>query len=106
MYGGTMWLVQDDKTWQRCIAYLGCETRGAARGKAFAAQHKQTGELVYLIGVFDGGLSTLVHECAHLAFWILRDVGIKLQGGKTNESYCYLIQTLFELFYPYLKEPA
>ncbi|MBZ8412219.1 hypothetical protein H5R21_02115 [Escherichia coli] len=50
---------------------------------------------VYAIGVFDGGLDTLVHECAHAAFHFCDEIGITVSPDRANETYCYLLDWLF-----------
>ena len=63
-----------------------------------------TGERVYLIGVFDNQLSTLVHECAHACFYACDDVGVTTKPDEANETYCYLLDRMFSHFLPYLKQ--
>lgn len=99
-----MYFIPDEKTWARCLDYMGLKPGGGANGKASLNIHSKTGDKVILVGVFDGELSTLVHECGHVAFWILDHVGVKLADGEGNEAYCYLLQTLVDLFLPHLKE--
>lgn len=50
----------------------------------------------YMIGVFDGKLSTLVHETAHTAFKILRDCSIPVSADGNQEAFCYLQEWLFD----------
>ncbi len=50
---------------------------------------------VYLVGVFDGKLATLVHELAHTTFKILRHCGIRADAD-AQEAFCYLQEWLFE----------
>ncbi|HDG1686905.1 hypothetical protein [Kluyvera cryocrescens] len=63
-----------------------------------------TGENVYLIGVFDNSVSTLVHECAHATFYCCNDVGVTIDTGTANETYCYLLDRMFSAFLPYIKQ--
>lgn len=62
-----------------------------------------TGENMYLVGVFDGKLSTLVHECAHACFYVCSDVGIKIDPAERNETYCYMLDRMFDRFAPHIK---
>lgn len=64
--------------------------------------NEATGDNVYLIGVFDGSLATLVHECAHATFYCCDDVGVTVDTGKANETYCYLIDRMFCHFMPHI----
>ncbi|WKM72889.1 hypothetical protein Q2T70_03835 [Klebsiella oxytoca] len=66
-------------------------TNGASR----TLRHKTHGSL-YIIGVFNGKHSTVAHECAHVAFDICSDVGVTVQPGCANETYCYLLSRLVE----------
>lgn len=50
----------------------------------------------YVCGVFDRSLSTMVHECVHLACWILKDAKINPMSSN-QESLCYLVEQLVEL---------
>lgn len=52
----------------------------------------------YLVGVFDGEPGTLVHELAHTAFKILRDVNVPVHHDGRQEAFCYLQQWLFDKF--------
>lgn len=52
--------------------------------------NEAAGENLYLIGVFDNRISTLVHECAHATFYCCHDVGVTVDTGEANETYCYL----------------
>ncbi|MGX5067646.1 hypothetical protein ACWKYH_06620 [Enterobacter sp. UPMP2076] len=63
-----------------------------------------TGERVYLVGVFDNQLSTLVHEVAHACFYACDDVGVTTKTDEANETYCYLLDRMFSHFLPYLKQ--
>ncbi|MEL4885704.1 hypothetical protein N6P31_01240 [Pectobacterium betavasculorum] len=62
-----------------------------------------TGENFYMIGVFDGSVSTLVHECAHATFYCCNDVGVTVDTGSANETYCYLLERMFSHFLPHFK---
>lgn len=64
----------------------------------------ETGENLYLVGVFDGNISTLVHECAHATFYCCNDVGVTIDTGAANETYCYLIDRMVSEFLPHMKQ--
>jgi hypothetical protein len=49
----------------------------------------------FLVGVFNGEVGTLVHELAHTAFKILRQVNIPA-NHKHQEAFAYLQQWLFD----------
>lgn len=52
-------------------------------------------QYLYAIGVFGGGLDTLVHECAHTVFKFCHDTGIEVACERANETFCYLLDWLF-----------
>ncbi|WP_034913002.1 hypothetical protein [Erwinia sp. 9145] len=62
----------------------------------------ETGENLYLIGVFDNSLPTLVHECAHATFYCCSDAGVTVQTDQPNETYCYLLDRMFSHFMPHI----
>lgn len=61
----------------------------------------------YVIAVFDNELGTLVHECAHATFHVLSDVGVVATTDPThpaNETYAYMVECIFDAFFPILAE--
>lgn len=52
----------------------------------------------YIMGVFDRSLSTLVHECAHLALSVVRNAGFQAEDGN-QEPFCYLLGELVAHFH-------
>lgn len=54
---------------------------------------------MYYIGVFDGQISTLAHECAHIAFFLLATVGIDARND-SGEAFCYLLGFMMREFGP------
>jgi len=75
-------------------------------GLASNYEDKESGERVYLIGVFDKQLATLVHECAHVCFYACDDVGVTTDPGDANETYCYMLDRMFSRFAPVIAELA
>ena len=63
-----------------------------------------SGERLYLIGVFDNSLATLVHECAHATFYCCNDVGVTVKTDQPNETYCYLLDRMFNHFQHHIKQ--
>lgn len=51
----------------------------------------ETGDNVYLIGVFNNQYGTLAHEASHAAFAILDTVGVDVSADEPNETFCYLL---------------
>lgn len=63
-----------------------------------------TGENLYLVGVFDNSVGTLVHECAHAAFYVCDDVGVRVETRQRNETFCYLLDRMFSHFHQYIPQ--
>lgn len=61
---------------------------------------------MYYVGVFDKQISTLAHECAHIAFFLLGAVGVPTHAGDVNEAYCYLLGFMMREFGPVIMEGA
>lgn len=58
----------------------------------------------YLIGVFDQQIATLVHECAHVCFYVCSDVGVTTRPEDANETYCYMLDRMVNHFLPFIQE--
>ncbi len=91
--------------WKQAHRHLGIEVNNLSRinGCVRHFHDPSTGENMYMVGVFDGKLSTLVHECAHACFYVCNDVGVRVDTAERNETYCYMIERMFERFMPYIK---
>ena len=92
--------------WEQACNHLGVES-GDNEMMAGATQtyfNTESGENLYLIGVFNNDMATLVHECAHVAFYICRDVGVTTRPGDANETYCYMLDRMFTHFRPHIQE--
>lgn len=75
-------------------------------GRAANFENEDTGERMYMIGVFDKNLSTLVHECAHVCFYTCADVGVTTRPDEANETYCYMLDRMFSHFAPFIAKLA
>jgi hypothetical protein len=51
----------------------------------------------YMVGVFDKKVTTLAHECAHLAISILAGHGIPVTT-ENDEAFAYLLETCMQAF--------
>ncbi|ECD4706751.1 hypothetical protein E1C95_09145 [Salmonella enterica subsp. enterica serovar Bonariensis] len=103
-----VYLCRSRGEWYQASEALGCQ-RGDVDMLSGATQtycNAETGEALYLLGVFDGELSTLAHECAHIAFYVCRDTGVVVHEEGANETYCYLVGGLFKFGEGHLKKPA
>jgi len=58
---------------------------------------------VYLVGVFEGGQKTLVHELAHTTFSILAHSSVPV-NARNDEAFAYLMDSLFALCVDAMKE--
>lgn len=89
--------------WQQAESALSIpHFEGNCPGLTRHYQHSETGENLYLIGVFDGALRTLVHECAHACFFVCSDVGVPIDTSQANETYCYMLDRMFDHFSPHV----
>jgi hypothetical protein len=90
--------------WQQVDECLGVSWNGQlAAGLTRHFIHSETGENLYVVGVFDGKVRTLVHECAHVCFYVCSDVGMPIDTSQPNETYCYMLDRMFEFFLPHIK---
>lgn len=100
---GTVYLCKSREEWIAAYEWLnvddGDPDRFAGLAHTLNYEDKQT---LYMIGVFDGNISTLVHEAAHVAFYICRDVGVTLDINDSNETYAYLIESIIRCFGKYV----
>lgn len=96
IFPGTVYLITSEEKWHDTMHYLtmeeSVETLGSGRAKAMVDGN---GVVIYFIGVFDGSLAALVHECSHVMFYILDYVGVEIERGADNETFCYGIDKLF-----------
>jgi hypothetical protein len=96
IYGQELYLAKSLESFNKCAAYLSDTTEYPPCGGLCAMYQADTGQIINLIGVFDGNVSTLVHELSHCAFNVLESVGVPVLPGDPNEAFAYLIGELFE----------
>lgn len=53
----------------------------------------QVSPLQFHVGVFDGTLNCITHECLHVVMSLMDDVGV---DPKCQETYCYTMGTLVD----------
>ncbi|PNK64550.1 hypothetical protein A6J33_018060 [Pantoea sp. FDAARGOS_194] len=101
-----IYLARTRDEWVQAEKSLGVDAGSLsfALGRCRHYHNESTGENMYLIGVFDNNLSTLVHECAHATFYCCSDVGVTVKTDEPNETYCYLLDRMFSHFLPYIKQ--
>ena len=104
---GRLYLCLNAEDWKECHSELGAEPQMLDRcGVANTFRHTSGGKDIYLLGVFDGRVSTLAHEAAHIVFDICRSVGVEVEAGKANETFCYLLDAIVSFASEYIKEPT
>ena len=101
-----VYLCRTEDEWRQACENMGCphdDLRGMA-GCTQTYHDEVTGKVLYLLGVYNGEIATLVHECAHVAFYVCRDTGVTTRPEDANETYCYLLDRMFSHFLPYIKQ--
>lgn len=101
-----VYLCRSKEEWVEAEASIGlpaADLKGSS-GRCREFINDVTGESLYLIGVFDNKLATLVHECAHATFYCCSDVGVTTHPTDANETYCYLLDRMFTAFLPHIKQ--
>lgn len=99
LYFGRVYIFDNKEKMRQAEEYLRkkpCEL-SPGTGRAMQLLNEDGSGIVFLVGVFNGSTSTLVHELAHAAFFILGEAGVPVENYGTNEAYCYLLDSLFEL---------
>ena len=63
-------------------------------GNAVALQN-ESGRRIYLLGVYDNSLATLVHEVGHVTLFVMEYAGIDAYDSLA-EPVCYLLGDMYE----------
>lgn len=101
---GLVYLCQTPDQWEKAHEELGATaTMIQRRGAANTFRSLTGGKDIHLLGVFDGTAATLAHEAAHIVFDVCHSVGINVEPGMANETFCYLLDTLVEFGAAYMK---
>lgn len=58
---------------------------------------------IYFIGVFDGKITTLAHECSHAILELFLRQGLMAHDSQ-GEAFCYLLEDMLKTFIPLLKK--
>lgn len=97
LYKQRIWLVTDREVFSECMEVLGQDRKELpyAAGKFSLFTNNKTGQSVFMVAVFDGTETTLLHECAHATFIVLEHVGVDAME-RCNEAYCYLLEDMFK----------
>lgn len=105
-YSANIYLCRSKEEWVKAETALGVSLADVsmANGMCRHFVNDAVGENIYLIGVFDNRIATLVHECAHATFYCCSDVGVTTNPNDANETYCYLLDRMFSAFLPHIKQ--
>lgn len=98
---GRVYLFTDRQVLTRATEALGVESEELNSSIGVSRQIEgPDGEYAFVLGVFEGGVSTLVHELAHVTFNIMARVGVTVDERENNETFCYMLEELVEFFLP------
>lgn len=100
---GTVYLCRTRNEWQQAHRSLGAEAQLLDRCGSANTFRSLTGDRdIYLLGIFDNNVATLAHESAHLVFDICETVGVDVERGRANETFCHLLDTIVAFASEYL----
>jgi hypothetical protein len=94
IYGMVIYLTSSKKQFSECVKWVNVEKKRLYCGCSMHIEN-QKGHSFILIGVFNNELSTLVHECSHASFQILKWAEVDANEG-SNEAFCYLNGYIFD----------
>ncbi|VEW02182.1 hypothetical protein [Escherichia coli] len=81
--------------WETLHRVFGLNIPEVDSAQGLAYDFIQGTKRIFAIGVFRGGLETLVHECAHTTFAFCYYANINVKRELANETFCYLLDWLF-----------
>jgi len=103
LYGGLVYLCTDKADFAQVYDYMTSSDRGYEMTDGclgcVCPLISEENCAAYIVGVFDAGLNTFVHELSHLAIEALDRAGCPIDNH-TSEAFCYLIGALTEQFEP------
>jgi len=96
VYDLHLWFFKDRKTMTKALEYIDCPTDNleTSLGRAWWGDNPKEKRAIFLVGVFDNSLDTLVHEIAHISSYMLQQVNIPLESA-SSEPLAYLQGYLF-----------
>ena len=100
IYGGEVWIFKNKSEFLSAQLELGDDEdiQEGGLGDAWVEQSPYRDECIYLVGVYDKNLGTLVHELSHTALNILETANFNAHDGN-GEPFCYLLNYLFDMCY-------
>lgn len=66
----------------------------------------KTGERMILIAVLNGEIPTLAHEASHAVFSLCEMIGVDVEVGKSNETFCYLVSAIMKFALKHMEKPV
>ena len=107
LYGGHIWFFTDVSAYNEASNQLDEDSgesheRGVGMTRVYVDEEDRR---IYMVGVFDKGLQTLVHELGHVTIIVCEYAGIDPRSGN-GEPFCYLLDYLFAEFAPILMGEA
>ena len=90
VYGGRVFMFKTETAMKKALDYLHADYACENLGGCCVQIDVPGGSVIYLVGWFTGDFSTLVHECGHLAMYVMSRAGIDVRNDG-GEAYCYLL---------------
>ncbi|EJQ8147404.1 hypothetical protein N8J30_004110 [Salmonella enterica subsp. enterica serovar Newport] len=103
-----VYLSTSREEWYLAYAALGLEPDDISGmgGCVRLIENTESGDVILLIGIFNGESHVLAHECAHAAFRICSLCGVEINPDGSNETYCYLLGAIFRFAEEHVKKPV
>lgn len=100
IYGGEVWVFKTKAGLLRAQLELGDEEeiQEDTLGDSWVVPSPYKNESIYLVGVYDNDLGTLVHELAHTTLSIIETANFNAHDGN-GEPFAYLMNYLFDKVY-------
>jgi hypothetical protein len=86
-----------------CLGVMGFPPQAPAAGKG-GWYTDGDGDVMFLVGVMNGEHSTLVHEISHVTHFLCKYIGIDVEYGGANETFCYIMGALYKELAPLLDD--
>ena len=103
LYGSSIYAFNSRKGFEKAAAYMNVDvSHYGTDGISLPLEDKKDGSSIYILGIFDGKLDTLVHECAHITHFVAQKTGWDSSAGN-GEPYCYLIGHIFKKLERFVK---
>lgn len=94
LYNQIIWFVTDETVFAKVRDYLNMDMNGRSAGVTIDAVNPN-GQQIFLVGIFDGSHSTLVHEIIHCVDILSRYLGWDMSQAR-GEPAAYLAGFLYD----------